>query len=349
MFRTKKTIICRDISDYAVNEELIAHHVPKAGDVAIFEVGEIGRHRNIQSIDKRNIPIMPGDLLIATFADRYATSQFEGYVPSEVMTTVHILSAGGAIGIVRTKNASLEDVEPTNVHIIGYLTEPDGSVINTKFRSTPRKTFRGEIPNNAKVMLSIGSTMDSGKTTTAAHLARGLKYTGGTVAFIKLTGTVYTKDKDYVYDLGADIAIDFSDAGFPSTYMCDEQDILDLYQTLLDQIAPHQPDYIVMEIADGLMQRETAYLLQNKDFMQTIHNVVFSCGDSLSALHGISMLRNMGIQPAAISGRFTMSPLLIQEVHSCSGTPTLTIDELMTGNCNAIFTNESVTLLAEKV
>ena len=342
MFRIKKTIVCKDIHEYQVNEALVTTYTPVAGDVALFEVGEIGRHRNIQADDKRSVPIMPGDLIIAAFADRYATSQFEGYVPTEPMSTVHILSAGGAIGIVRTKNSSLDDVEPTNVHLVGYLTDPNGKIINTKFRETPRIAFRGELPNNAKVMLSIGSTMDSGKTTTAAHLARGLKYTGKTVAFIKLTGTCFTKDKDYVYDLGADISIDFSDAGFASTYMSSETEILDLYQTLLDKLAPYQPEYIVMEIADGLMQRETEFLLNNKAFMKTVYNVVFSCGDSLAALQGLKMLDEMGIEPAAISGRFTMSPLLIQEVHSRSGIPTYTIDQLMTGECNDTFIHESV-------
>ena len=341
MFRIKKTIVCKDIHEYQVNESLVATRTPIAGDVAMFEVGEIGRHRNIQADDKRNTPIMPGDLIIAAFADRYATSQFEGYVPTEPMSTVHILSAGGAIGIVRTKNSSLDDVEPTNVHLVGYLTDANGKVINTKFRETPRVTFRGDVPNNAKVMLSIGSTMDSGKTTTAAHLARGLKYTGGKVAFIKLTGTCYTKDKDYVYDLGADVSIDFSDAGFPSTFMSSETEILDIYQTLLDKLIPLQPDYIVMEIADGLMQRETDFLLRNKAFMRTIYNVIFSCGDSLAALQGLKMLEEIDIVPAAISGRFTMSPLLIQEVHTRSGIPTYTIDQLMTGECNNTFISES--------
>jgi hypothetical protein len=76
--------------------------------------------------------------------------------------------------------------------------------------------------------------------------------------------------------------------------------------------------------------------------MKTVYNVVFSCGDSLAALQGLKMLDEMGIEPAAISGRFTMSPLLIQEVHSRSGIPTYTIDQLMTGECNDTFIHESV-------
>jgi hypothetical protein len=193
------------------------------------------------------------------------------------------------------------------------------------------------VPNQAKIILSIGSTMDSGKTTTAAHVARGLKTTGKQVAFIKLTGTVYTKDIDYVFDCGADVAMDFSNVGFPSTYLVEKETILDIYQTLLNKIGEHKPDYIVMEIADGLFQRETSFLLSEPRFMNTIHNVVFSCGDSLSVMAGLQVLNQWGIQPCMVSGRFTMSPLLITEVQDRMNVPVHTIDKIMTGELNAIF------------
>jgi hypothetical protein len=335
--RIKKTIATKDVVNYNLNKEITLSHKPKSGDVGIFEIVEIDRHSNVQCDDKRLSWIFEGDLIMAAFADRYATAQFEGYVPTEPMELYHILGAGGAIGIVRTKNASLKDHEPTTVRLVGYCCDDSGKVINTKFYNKTRKKFTGQIPNDAKIILSIGSTMDSGKTTTAAHVARGLKATGKNVAFIKLTGTAYTKDKDMVFDCGADVTIDFSDMGFPSTYMNDKSTILDMYQSLLELLAPHKPDYIVMEIADGLLQRETEFLLNDKAFMSTIHNTVFSCGDSLSAIQGVKMLNDIGIFPCMISGRFTMSPLLINEARAQIGLPVHTIDEIMTGELNEIF------------
>ena len=332
--KIKKSIVTKDVGEYVLNENIIHTHHPKSGDVGIFEIVEIDRHENIQSIDKRSVFLFEGDLIMAAFADRYATSQFEGYVPPEPLELYDILGAGGVIGVVRTKNASLKFREPTKVRLVGYCCETDGTIINTCFYKQQRSSFRGEVPNNAKVILSIGSTMDSGKTTTAAHVARGLKATGGTVAFIKFTGTAYTKDKDFVFDCGADAALDFIDVGFPSTYMWDKETLLDVYQSLLDLLIPVKPDYIVMEIADGLFQRETEFLLKDQPFMSTIHNVVFSCGDSLSAIYGVQILQEMGIYPAIISGRFTMSQLLIREVQNHMDMPILTIEELMTGEYN---------------
>jgi hypothetical protein len=335
--RIKKTISTKDIQQYVLNDKINMTHKAKAGDVGIFEIVEIDRHSSVQCDDKRLSWIFEGDYIMAAFADRYATAQFEGYVPTKPLEIYHILGAGGAIGIVHSKNAALKDNDPTTVRLVGYCCDETGNVLNTKFYQKERKTFEGRVPNNARIILSIGSTMDSGKTTTAAHVARGLKSTGAKVAFIKLTGTCYTKDKDMVYDCGADVTLDFSDMGFPSTFMCEKDVILDMYQSLLDKLAVEKPDYIVMEIADGLLQRETAFLLRDKDFMSTIYNVVFSCGDSLSAIQGVEILNGIGIYPCMISGRFTMSPLLITEAREQIGLPVHTIEEIMTGSLNQIF------------
>ena len=340
--RIKQTIATRGITEYTLNQELASTRIPKAGDVGLFQVLEVDRHSSMQCIDKRSHSIFDGDYILAVFGDRYATSQYEGYVPTEVLDVYHIIGAGGVIGIVRTKNAAWEDYEPTTVKLVGYCCDQEGQVMNTLFREKNRTAFTGKVPNDAKIILSIGSTMDSGKTTTAAHIARGLKTTGKQVAFMKLTGTVYTKDVDYVVDCGADIGVDFSNLGFPSTYLIDEQTILDIYQTLLNELGQNKPEYIVMEIADGLFQRETSMLLRNKAFMSTIHNVIFSCGDSLSVMAGLQVLHGWNINPCMVSGRFTMSPLLITEVTDRMNIPVHTIDHIMTGELNAIFDRKTV-------
>ncbi|MBL0051937.1 MAG: hypothetical protein IPP29_10730 [Bacteroidetes bacterium] len=340
--KLKKSIAAKDIQTYKLDESKNLTYTPISGDVAIFEIIETGKHETIQSDSKRNVGIFPGDKIMACFADRYATSQFEGYIPTEPTIMLHILGAGGAIGIVKSKNWALKDIEPTVVKLVGYCCDENNKIINSKFYNKPKSSFTGHVPNNAKIILSIGSTMDSGKTTTAAFLARGLKQTGKKVAFIKFTGTSYTKDKDFVFDCGADVAIDFSDMGFPSTFMCDKPELLDLYQSLLNSLEVEKPNFIVMEIADGLMQRETNSLLKSTEFMNTIHSVIFSCGDSLGAFYGIQYLKELGVTPAAISGRFTMSPLLIEEVIAHSAMHVLNIDQLMTGEYNNLFISQSL-------
>ncbi len=335
--RIKTTLICKEITNYVCDESIINSYKPKIGDVAIFEILEIGKHKTVQSESRRIIEIVAGDYIMATFANRYATEQFEGYIPTEPTVILDILGAGGSIGIVKSKNAAFKDIQPTKIRLIGYAKDDNNKVLNTMYYKTERKTFRGDVPNKAKVILSVGSSMDSGKTTSAAYLARGLKTTGKKIAYIKLTGTGYTKDKDLVYDCGADVTVDFTDAGIPSTFKSTKQEIMDLYQTLLDKLAPENPDFIIMEIADGIIQCETEFLLQDKAFMKTIHSVMFSGGDSLATLYGVEYMKKNGINLVAVCGMFTMSPLLIEEVRLRCDLPILNLDDLSSGEYASTF------------
>jgi hypothetical protein len=281
--RIKKSYICAGIP---VND------IPKVGDVAVFEVLKIGKHTNIQGEDKRLVTIVPGDWIMAAFGTRYATEQFEGYVPEAPQEIFHILGAGGTVGWVHSAHKKFEGNGPTVLKIVGYVVDSKGVVVNTKLLHAPhKKKFNGLGPYSSKVILSVGSSMDSGKTTTAAYLANGLKRIGKKVAFIKLTGTVYTKDTDLVYDLGADMVANFGDYGFPSTYMCDENELLDLFESLVADVSKVKPEYIVIEIADGIYERETKMLLNNSRFMSTVTEVIFSGGDSMSAVHGVEKLQ----------------------------------------------------------
>ena len=327
--RIKKAYICRDVTSQNINFNTDPAYKPQVGDVAVFEVIQLGKHKNMQSDIKLNAAILPGDKIMAAFGTRYATAQFEGYVPEDCNRELHILGAGGTVGIIESMHEKFSDIGPTTLKFIGTVMNEKGEVVNTKTMYRQQMTgFSGKAAKSTKVILSVGSSMDSGKTTSAAFLVRGLRKAGHSVAFIKLTGTVYTKDCDLNYDLGANITADFGDLGFPSTYMCDEQELLNLYESLLKRVLIVKPDYVVMEIADGLYQRETKLLLNNHRLMDTIHAVLFSAGDSLSAINGVNVLHNWGIRPFAISGLLTASPLLIKEVKENSNLPVYTINDL---------------------
>ncbi len=327
--RIKITYICKDVNNINLRENIPHDYVPVAGDVGIFEVIKIGKHKTIQAHTKRNSTVIPGDFIMAAFGTRYATAQFEGYLPVSANEELHILGAGGTVGVIKSMHHNYLEIGPTTLHCVALACDDDGNIINTKsIHKNTMVSFRGAAACATKVILSLGSSMDSGKTTSAAYLVHGLKAAGNNVAFIKLTGTVYTKDCDLVLDLGADITADFSDFGFPSTYMCSEQELLDLYESLLIKVMSCNPDYVVMEIADGLYERETKMLLQNCDFKNTIEAVLFSAADSLSAINGIEVLERWGIRPFAISGLLTASPLLMKEVKENTDIKVLTIDTL---------------------
>ncbi|MDC8005273.1 hypothetical protein POV27_14520 [Aureisphaera galaxeae] len=327
----KKTIICNRVDDYTINEKINTSYIPKAGDVAIFKVLEIGKHNSVQGVNGNNCYLFPGDYVMAAFGNRYATDQFEGYVPTEYHEEYHILGKGGAVGILASMHQKLEHIGTTNLELIGYATDKNDKVINTKYYHAKANKF-SRAPRDPKIVLSLGSSMDSGKTTTAAFLARGLKSAGKKVAYIKLTGTVYTKDRHFARDCGAHLSIDFSTYGFPSTYLCGMQELLDLFETLMNHSSRIEPDYVIIEIADGLVQRETAMLLEHSGFMNQIDHVIFSAADSLGILSGIHILESLGIQAFAVGGLFTASPLFVKEVESTIKLPVLDLEKLASPN-----------------
>jgi len=328
--KIKKAIICRNVTSTIINKEIKKTYVPKAGDVAIFKVKEIGKHTRIQSTTGNNKYILPGDLIMATFGNRYATEQMEGFVPNKYHNTYHILGQGGAVGVLENMHTKFELVGPTSLSLVGYVVDEDGSVINTKYLKNETPTYKSiPVNKNPKVILSLGTSMDSGKTTSAAFLARGLKLARKKTAYIKLTGTVYTKDKNMVRDYGANISLDFSYFGFPSTYMCSTNEIINLYQNLIEQVKPYNPEYIIVEIADGLLQRETHALINDKEFMSKVSGALFSSLDSMSAIAGANMLTELGCPIIGVTGLFTVSPLLVNEVKEKSNYDVLTGENLM--------------------
>lgn len=309
--RIKQSFACRNVSIHHVDTSIAGTHVPKMGEVAIFSVilpngnylvDPAGIHRSL----------FEGDQIMLAFGNRYATSQLEGYVPEGPCTLCHLIGRGGVAGTLKSINTTGKS-QPAELVLVGYAVDREGKVINT-IQKEKLSVFNPQTINS-KVILSIGSSMDSGKTTSAAFLCGGFRAAGHTSAYIKLTGTAFPKDARYVYDRGADFITDFTHFGYPSTYLCEHSEILDLYQSLVN-IAEEavSPDYIVVEIADGIMQKETWKLLTDSQFMSSVHSVLFSGCDSLSVLAGLSTLEGINIRPFAVSGLFTASELLIQEV-----------------------------------
>jgi hypothetical protein len=144
--RIKKTISCAGINYQKIDAHHNAIYTPKIGDVALFEVLEIGKHKTVQSDSKRNVTILPGDKILASFGHRYATSQFEGYIPNEPTQVLDILGAGGAIGLVKSKNADFDDIEPTRLKLLGYAIDESEKIVNTVYHGMSKSDFTGTLP-----------------------------------------------------------------------------------------------------------------------------------------------------------------------------------------------------------
>lgn len=302
--------------------------VPRAGDIMLARLDKIGKNATLELANGRRCTLHEGDLLAVVFGNRYATLQFEGYAKSNG-PCCDLLSMGGLCGLVESKHAKA--AEPSKLSLLGAIGDVNGQPLNLReFALTHVDSV-----SQPRVVVVCGTSMDAGKTHTAMSIIRGLHKQGHQVAGIKLTGTATGKDTWNMLDAGACVALDFVDGGFPSTYLSTIDELLSLYGLLISRAGAAGASWVVVEIADGLLQCETAALLQHPGFTASVDAWVFAAGDPLAAAGGVSVLRSWGIEPLAISGVVSMSPLGMKETQTATQLTCLSASELQSGALNA--------------
>jgi hypothetical protein len=183
---------------------------------------------------------------------------------------------------------------------------------------------------------TVGASMNAGKTTTCAMAVRGLVASGMKVVAAKVTGTGANKDLQFMRDAGASLVLDFTDCGWPSTYRLSARRLLGVLRTLTARLAQERPDAVVLEIADGIFQRETAMLLQAPELREHVDHVLFAAVDAASAESGLHVLRERGLDVLGFSGLASSSALGRLEVERATGVPCLSSRELAEGGMRAL-------------
>lgn len=300
---------------------------PEVGDLVAGQVLALGKHTAVENRDSRRVTLFVGDVVVGAYGNRYATDQFEGYVGPRA-ELVHMLSIGGVCGQVRSKN-DLMQAEPTLLKFLGFVRGRNGRKLNLKaYGMTPAPMPSGR----PRTVLVVGASMNSGKTTVAASTVRGLTACGYRAAAAKITGTASSKDTWFMYDAGAVGVHDFVDCGYPSTYLLSLPELKRIHRTVLSRLMQREPDVVVLEVADGLFQRETRMLLTDPEFRGSVDHVVFAGVDSLSAESGARHLASWGYKVAATSGLASCSSLGIDECEAAvPGVPCLNALALATG------------------
>jgi hypothetical protein len=302
---------------------------PRSGDVVLVAVGEIGQHQRLELTTGRRSALFPGDQMLLAYGPRYAPDQFEAEVPPDLQPA-DLVAAGGLIGRMRSSHDEMQD--PTQVIPLGLLADAEGVVTLDRCAPLQHSTSspaRWEAVRPS-VIAVLGTSMNSGKTTTVASIVRGLTAAGHRVAAGKVTGTGAGGDSHMYADAGATRVLDFTDFGFSSTYQLDAATVTAIFTSLIDELAGDEPDVIVVEIADGLLQPETSDLIVDPWFHDIVGKVVFSAGDAMGAMTGLAELRGRSLDPVAVAGLVTASPLAIRETERVVDVPVVPLVDLCT-------------------
>lgn len=319
--RAKRAFTTRRIR-FPQGVRLLREGCPQAGDLVLARVEALGQHQRLESPEGRRAQLYVGDEIVVAFGRRYAPDQFEAVVPDD-LGPCDLIAGGGVAGKVLSRHARVK--RATRIHPIGLIADRQGRRINLADAALPPRQL-GARP--IQVIAVAGTSMNAGKTTAAAGLIHGLCRAGLKVAATKVTGTGSGGDVWSMVDAGACQVLDFTDMGHASTAGLPLERIEAVAACLIEHSASCTPDVIVVEVADGVLQRETAALLASPQFRNQIDGVMFAAGDALGAVGGRDWLRAHGHNVIGVSGLISASPLASREAEAALGMPILTLDQL---------------------
>lgn len=299
---------------------------PTQGDLVLARVQRLGQHRQIEQIDGRKSALHPGVLVILAYGNRYAPDQFEALVPFD-LGPCDLVAGGGLAARAIARHEGI--AAATQIQPLGLLTDAQGTVLNLSQYRLPERQPR---PHALPVTVVCGTSMNAGKTFSAAMLVRGLRAHGKTVAAFKVTGTASGNDLWTLHDAGADTVLDFVDVGLPSTYGASEAALVAAFEHLLAACQGRAVDAVVVEVADGLGQAETAALLRSETLRRHVSAILFAAPDPMGAAAGARWLQAEGLPLVAISGLTTARPLDQADAAACVDVPVLSAEELAAGD-----------------
>ncbi len=308
----------KNIKQYCDNQD----RPPKPGDLVYGEVSRLGFHTSIESASSRLHSIHDRTRAVFVFGNRYAPDHFEGFVPKRLNETVDMLARSGLVGEMKCQNERIS--APTKIRILGYICDNAGDIINTRDHVLihPRHTNRSA--PGAKLILCVGTSMNCGKSYAAAACCYALSSMGKKVRAAKVTGTASLKDILLMEDCGAQHIADFTYFGYPSTYMLDMEDLMGIFRGIDMKYGNNPRNYLVVEFADGVFQRETAMLLQSQEIQTRVYKLLFCAADSAGVAGGLKVLKeSFGLVPDAISGSCSSSPLAVREISGFTDLPIL--------------------------
>jgi hypothetical protein len=187
----------------------------------------------------------------------------------------------------------------------------------------------GPLPESRpRTITVVGTSMNSGKTTTIHYLAHALAKAGLRPGVAKVTGTGSGGDYWVMLDAGAHRMLDFTDAGLASTYRQPMPIIEQATVGLVGELTRSGCGVNLIEVADGIFQQETARLIESPLFHSLVDGVIFAAGDAMGAYAGVQRLRELGHNVLAVSGLLSRSPLAAREAHEATGLSVLGIPEL---------------------
>ncbi|MEJ2384330.1 MAG: hypothetical protein P8Y54_08010 [Xanthomonadales bacterium] len=209
-----------------------------------FVVGRITGDRNrlyhCETRSGRMTDMVRDDLMVGALGQRAATLEGVGdWRETGPDGILEALTSAGLLGRATSISPTFPNL--MRMHYVGHVVR-HGRKITMQDFVVPATSEDLDIP----VILLIGTSMSSGKTSSGRLIIRALKYMGLDVIAAKLTGAARYRDILQFRDAGARCVIDFVDAGLPST-VCSAERYAEALDLMLARLAGCRGQVLVAE------------------------------------------------------------------------------------------------------
>ena len=303
-----------DFNQSAIEVESIPKSQWDTGDYVVCEVVATSRSTQVELTNGRMTEVSKGDLLIGAFGVRAATLEAVGHWNAiDDSGRLQAMTAAGLLGRITSQSTFIP--RPIELQYRGHAVR-GGIPVRMKDFVRPIVSPSWNTP----ILLLIGTSMSSGKTTSARVIIRRLKRMGLRVAGAKLTGAGRYRDILAMSDAGADSIFDFVDVGLPST-VCDSATYHAALEQLLAQIATSKPDVLVAEAGASPLEPYNGELA-----MEQIHDHIrctVLCASDPYAVVGVT--QGFGFEPDLVSGVATSTSAGVDVIRRLCGRPALNL------------------------
>lgn len=307
----KKTITFDKISSVTKNlnlkdtETLTDDLSPAMGTVLAVEVlQDKSVYNELELTSGRMSKLKKGDILAVALGERMALKGFVGRLPRSLETgdIIHLLNFGGVAGICTSANVQ-EVGEPLRIRVLGGVARK-GKLLNIKDAALfkPQDIMKSKVP----LIITTGTSMDSGKTTVAIEITKTLVRMGMKLAGAKLTGVGAARDLYKMEDYGVTKSVSFVDCGISSTANIDESHMVAVAKGALDYLSADKPDAIMVEFGDGLMGKYGVDAILNDPQIQANVRLHIGCArDPVGAVGLANACSDLGLPLDILSGPVT--------------------------------------------
>lgn len=281
----------------------------REGDViAVRLLTNKSTYNTLELSTGRMSTLKSGDLIAGALGHRNAVQGYAGTIPTKLKTgdKINLLNMGGVLGVCHSWSPMVGP--PHECEVVGAvqafpsLAERKGVPANIATGLAPLdSTLQKRLP---PIITVAGTSMNSGKTEACLTIIQQLVRRGLKVSALKSTGVSLRRDVLAMQDAGAGEIRVFTDLGIVTTQASNAPG---LTRTMLNQLAAHHPDVIVMELGDGLIgDYGVSAILDDPELKSALKTVVLAASDPVGAWGGVELLQiRHDIQPILVTGPAT--------------------------------------------